>query len=91
MGAQGLTLATNASATGNGQQWRGGKGTVFVDATFSGGTVKLQASRDNSTWVDVSSATSFTANGTANFEISACYLRCNIATATAVNMVVGSI
>lgn len=78
-----LDLLSNASATGSALEWQGGKGTFMVEATFGGGTVKLQSQSPNGTWLDVPSC-SLTANGMANFELPRGVLRANVATATAV-------
>jgi len=81
----GFVLASNASATGAWILWPGGKGTFLASATFGGGTVKLQVmGPDGSTAIDVGANTTLTAAGGGNFELPRCYLRCNIATATAV-------
>jgi hypothetical protein len=50
--------------------WSGGFGTVIVAGTWGGGTAKLQASPDNgTTWVDVGTDVTFTANGMGNFQL----------------------
>jgi hypothetical protein len=59
--AQRLDLLSNASATGNAQQAVGGRYIFAVEATFSGGTVALQAKGPNGTWINVANAAS--ANG----------------------------
>jgi len=43
--ATAITLASNASATGSWFAWPGGRGEFRVQATFGGGTVKLQCHR----------------------------------------------
>ena len=79
-----LTLVSNASATGSAVDWLGGKGVFTAEATWGGGTVKLQFKTANSTtWVDVPN-NSMTANGLTSFELPAGQIRANIATATAV-------
>jgi hypothetical protein len=80
---QRLDLALNASATGSAQVWPGGKGVFMVEATWGGGTVKLQIINPIGTWIDVPSA-SFTANGIFNFDLPPGQIRANIVTATAV-------
>lgn len=88
----GFVLASNVSATGEWVRWPGGKGTFLVHATFGGGTVKLQVmGPDASTAIDVGSNTTLTADGGGNFELPKCYIRCNIATATAVYAVASPI
>lgn len=81
----GYVLASNASATGTAVLWPGGKGTFTAQATFGGGTVKLQVlGPDGTNYIDVGSDTTLTAAGGGNFELPRCYIRVNIATATAV-------
>ena len=77
------TLAENASATGSAVHWPGGEGVFMAEATYGGGTVKLQAKSPNGTWIDVDGA-STTAAGTKAFKAGAGDIRVNIATATAV-------
>jgi hypothetical protein len=78
------TLASDASATGSAVVWPGGKGIFTAEATFGGGTVKLQFKTANSTtWVDVPN-NSITAAAMTSFELPAGQIRANIATATAV-------
>lgn len=79
-----LTLLSNASATGTWLQWPGGKGAFAVEATFGGGTVKLQVKGPAGGAIDVSSATTLTAAGAGIFELPPCEIRANVATATAV-------
>lgn len=78
-----LTLAENATATGSAFNWPGGQGVFMAEATFGGGTVKLQTISPNGTWVDVDGA-ALTAAGTKVFYLGACQIRVNIATATGV-------
>lgn len=78
-----LTLASNASADGSAVYWYGGRGVFTAEATFGGGTVKLQMKTLNGTWVDVSGA-SCTAAGTKEFFAPAGEIRASITTATAV-------
>lgn len=78
-----LTLAANAT-TSNGAAvaWPGGKGVSTAEATWGGGTAKLQFKTLNGTWVDVPNC-SHSANGTLPFELPAGEIRTVIATATA--------
>ena len=63
-------LLSNASATGSGTTWGGGRGVFSVAATFSGATVKLQyLGPDGTTWLDAAAATTLTANGLGVFEL----------------------
>jgi hypothetical protein len=67
-----LDLIVNGAATGVAQMWQGGRGTFFVDGTFSGATIKLQAQMPigtTSTWVDVGPNVTLTAAGIGNFEL----------------------
>jgi len=79
-----LTLLSNASATGSDFEWEGGEGVFLAEATWGGGTVKLQMKlATTGTYVDIASA-SLTANGTAAFKAPRGLIRANVATATAV-------
>ena len=50
--------------------WQGGGvGTVIVYGTWGGGTVTIQASADLTTWVDLGSDLTFTADGIGNFDL----------------------
>lgn len=82
--ATGIVLASNASATGAWFQWPGGRGEFRVEATFGGGTVKLECKGPNGTAMDVGTAVTLTANGGGIFELGAGEIRANIATATGV-------
>lgn len=78
-----VTLCENAAATGSALLWPGGQGVFLAEATYGGGTVKLQTKSPNGTWIDVDGA-STTAAGTKVFYLGPCEIRVNIATATAV-------
>lgn len=82
--AVGIVLASNASATGDWVAWPGGRGEFRVEATFGGGTVKLECKGPNGTAQDVGSDTTLNANGGGIFELGAGEIRANIATATGV-------
>lgn len=82
--ATGIVLVSDASATGSWFFWPGGRGEFRVEATFGGGTVKLQCKGPNGTAQDVGTETTLTASGGGIFELGAGEIRCNIATATAV-------
>ena len=76
MNTQSLTLLQNASATGSAFAWRGGSGTFSAVGTYNSGTVKLQfLGPDNTTWIDVGSDTTLTANGGGNFELPPAQIR----------------
>ena len=73
-----LYLISNGTATGASFYWPGGRGTFMADATFAGGTVKLQVqmpSLTTSTWIDVGTECTLTAAGLGNFELPPCNLR----------------
>lgn len=86
-----LQLALNAAATdASGFDWPGGDGLLMVDATWGGGSVKLEQLSPAGQWLGLNAyatATpiSLTANGTAHFRTPAGKIRVNITTATAVN------
>ncbi len=82
--ATGITLASNASATGNWFFWPGGRGEFRVEATFGGGSVKLECKGPNGTAQEVGTDTNLTAAGGGIFELGAGEIRAAIATATAV-------
>ena len=79
-----LTLLSNASATGSAVAWPGGRGLFSAEATWGGGTVKLQFKSANGTWIDVGTASTLTANGIVGFELPMCQIRIDVTTATAV-------
>lgn len=83
--SQVLTLASNASATGSAVIFMAGGPCIFMaEATWGGGTVKLQVCSPNGTYVDVSGA-SLTANGTsASLNLPPGSYKAHITTATAV-------
>jgi hypothetical protein len=78
-----ITLASNAT-TGDGTayEWHGGRGLFTAEATWGGGSAKLQFKTSNGTWVDYTSG-SLSANGMVLFELPKCWIRTVIATATA--------
>jgi hypothetical protein len=79
-----FTLLSNAGATGSAVAHPGGKVTFVAEATWGGGTVKLQWQNPlTSTWIDVPSM-SLTANGMLTSTVPAGNVRANVATATAV-------
>jgi len=85
-----IQILTGATANGNSSQydWDVGEGQVVVSGTFDGATVKLQLSPDDgTTWVDVGTASTFTAAGGAGFTVNSCKLRINISDAGASTVV----
>lgn len=83
MNSVNLTLASNASATGDWHNWPGGKGFFAVEATFGPGSVALQFKGPNGTAIGYTSG-SLTANGGLIFELPACQIRAAVTTSTAV-------
>lgn len=78
-----ITLASNAGAgNGTAYQWQGGRGLFTGEATWGGGSAKLQYMSVNGTWIDVPSI-SLTANGMLAFELPPGPIRTVIATASA--------
>jgi len=79
-----VALAANAGA-GNGStcQWPGGQGAFIAEATWGGGSAKLQTISPQGTWLDVTSVT-LNANGLILFTIPAGQIRVVIATSSAV-------
>ncbi len=63
--------------------WPGGPCYLVLEATWGGGTVKLQYLTPNSTWIDVPLLTA-TANAIISTTIPAGQVRLNVATSTAV-------
>jgi hypothetical protein len=80
-----FTLLANASSASDDVEitWHGGSAWFAADATFGGGTVKLQYKLPNGTWIDVPSA-SHTALGVVAVNVPAGLVRANVATSTAV-------
>lgn len=75
-----LTLDSSTPAA---QNWKGGKGVFIAEATWGGGTVKLQAISPNGTFIDVPNV-SLTANGLVAFDLPPGQIKVSIATATEV-------
>lgn len=71
------TASGNASTTA--VNWGGGVGQFIATGTFDTCTVKMQMSPDDgTTWIDVGSDTTLTAEGIANFELGPCDIRANL-------------
>ena len=78
-----VTLASNAAAgTHTAAYWYGGKGLFTAEATWGGGSAKLQYKTLNGTWFDVTSVT-LSANGGVAFELPPGEIRAVTATASA--------
>lgn len=61
-----VDLLYNASATGAGTLWGGGKAQFSAAGTFGGATVALEVlGPDNATWIAAATSTSLTAAGLA--------------------------
>lgn len=58
-----IDLLQNAGATGSAKEIKAGKYIFMAEATWGGGTVKVQIESPNGTFVDLANA-SLTANGT---------------------------
>lgn len=76
-------LAENATV-GTVVNWPGGPGMFTAEATFGGGSVKLQVRTQKGTFVDVGADTSLLAAGAAGFLLPPCQIQVLITTATAV-------
>lgn len=80
------TLLSNVAATGAGIPVnQGGKYVFAADATFGGGTVKLQLQLPTGTWVDVASSSLTAAGISVGLDLPPGQYRGNVATATAVS------
>lgn len=69
---------TISAANGNTDthKWQGGEGNFVAQGTFDSGSVALQFSVDGgTTWINVGTDTTFTANGGGNFKAPVCDLR----------------
>ena len=90
---QSIQMLSNASATSLAFTWKGGEGTFMAKATWGGGSVKLQVlAPDATTWIDVGTDTSLTADGGGNFALPAgAQIKATVATATAVYASVASL
>ncbi len=65
-----LELLSNASATGSGKIWNGGRGAFMAAGTFGGATVTLQVlGPDGTTWLDVGAEAALTAPGAVGFDL----------------------
>ena len=79
-----IRLIENDVAAATSYDWQGGQGMFTAEATWGGGSVRLQVQTLNGTWVDVGSDTTMTANGAAGFSLPAGKIRALVATSTAV-------
>jgi hypothetical protein len=77
-------MEAGSDATSAAKIWPGGVGIFMAEATFGGGSVKLQYKLPNANWIDAGPDTSLTANGGGVFELPPCEIRAAVATATAV-------
>ena len=69
------------SSTPVAQNWKGGKGVFIAEATWGGGSAKLQCISPNGTFIDVPNV-SLTANGIVAFDLPPGQIKVVIATAT---------
>lgn len=85
-----LMLLESSTGTGSAVQWEGGR-LMFeaVSSSWGGGSVKLQVLLlDGTTWVDVGSDTTLTADGIGGAELPICSIRAVATTATGVTAAV---
>jgi hypothetical protein len=82
MNSVNITLVSNASANGDWVNWPGGKGYFAAEATWGGGSVKLQFKGPNGTAIDYTNG-SLSANGGIIFELPAVQIRAAVTTSTA--------
>lgn len=78
-----VLLLSNGSATSAAKPWPGGRGLFSAEATFGGGSVALEYSGPNGTWL-ATPAVSLSANGGVLFELPPCNIRAAVVTATGV-------
>ncbi len=78
--ANDVAAADNTLAT----LWPGGRGIFMAEATWGGGSVKLQYKSPQGTWIDVGAAATLTANGMVMVELPPGVVKVVRATATAV-------
>lgn len=76
-------FSNSAAGNSSAQFWRGGKVAFYAEATFGGGSVKLQFQSPQGTWIDVASST-LSANGFAILELPPGQYRAVGATASAI-------
>jgi hypothetical protein len=81
-------MVNDVAATAGDKFWLGGHGIFIAEATWGGGSAKLQYKSPNGTFVDVPATVvgtpSLTANGMCMFELPPGELKVVVATATAV-------
>lgn len=78
-----ISMIENDVAAAASYDWPGGTGVMYAEATWGGGSIKLQQISPNGTWMDVGSAVTFTTNGIGGFLLPAGPIRLVIATAIA--------
>lgn len=84
MRGKNVVLAENAGeGEGAAMSWQGGKGCFTAEATWGGGSAKLQFKTLNGIWVDVDGL-SLSANGHKTFELPIGEIRVVVETASAV-------
>ena len=75
-----VNLLSNGTATGDAKQWPGGRGVALCAASFdTSASIALQILLpDGSTYVDVSTETTFTADGLGGFDLPPCILKATV-------------
>lgn len=75
-----LELLSNASATGVGKVWPGGRGQFQVAGSLGGASVSLQLLGPNgATWLDLGEPATLAAAGVVNFELPPATIRAAVA------------
>ena len=71
--------AVSANSNSSTYNFNKGEGQIVVAGTWDTATVKLQMSPDGgTTWVDVGSASTYTADGISSFALNSCKVRVNV-------------
>ena len=74
-----IDMIENGAASSNEFIWPGGIGSFMVVGTWGGATISLQyKAPDGSTFVDVGTDTTLTANGGGNFELPSCVIKATV-------------
>lgn len=81
MNLNGKLALTEDSSTPVAMDWKGGKGLFLAEATWGGGSAKLQMKSPNGTYIDVPNV-SLTANGMIAFDLPGGQIKVVIATST---------
>lgn len=87
----------NNQANGNSDSfnWGGGDGVAYVQGTWNGATAKIQISPDGSTWHDLGTDATFTADGVVGFSLAVgTYMRLNVASgggSESIDLIIGQV